>query len=383
MLMEKSNALPMASLANAQKHSTIAGKHSGKRVLCENGHVLTAFNQLRTLALQGNYWAQLSINGIHGLAAGRLHQNNVFVRQDAPLANGRGRFFMILPGIRATFEDLANGTFMLVGLSVDGNYTDLQLKAEKPGLYKVKKDVSEAKLQADGNIEKENQRVVVVADRSPESPLTIAAQTINYAAGYETLPKRNIERKGFDLHYTPGKKGIVGLKSTRDMLKYADDPTLAESATLLANAMYNARNIEDVIWMSSLGGSAILTKALEILSQSGTVKLDKHILYLHHPTSNSQSVFQYAAKLGVEDIKQKTSALSVNEIRGNHLPNLFSKNAAKTLGLNGVDVIGSAASIGGVFIDPSIGTVIGIATGSLYFVRKAIAMKKNSVPSKY
>lgn len=54
MLMEKSNALPMASLANAQKRSTIAGKHSGKRVLCENGHVLTAFNQLRTLALQGN-----------------------------------------------------------------------------------------------------------------------------------------------------------------------------------------------------------------------------------------------------------------------------------------------------------------------------------------
>lgn len=383
MLMEKSNALPMASLANAQKRSTIAGKHSGKRVLCENGHVLTAFNQLRTLALQGNYWAQLSINGIHGLAAGRLHQDNIFVRKDAPLANGRGRFFMILPGIRATFEDLANGTFMLVNLAVDGSYAELQEKAKKPGLYKVAPDAKSVDLKFNGNIEKQNQRIVVIADRSPSKPREVAEITIGYAKEYNSLAKAHIERRGMDLHYTPGKRGIVGLKATQDMLKESSDFTLAESATLLANTIYNARDVEDVVWVSSLGGSAIITKALEILTRTDSVKLNNHQLYLHHPTSNSRVAVDYAAKLGITATEEKSSAFSINELRGNHLSNLFSKKSLKAFGLNGLDVAGATTSIAGFAIDPSIGIAIGVASGAAYFVRNAIAIEKNSVPSKY
>jgi hypothetical protein len=39
--------------------------------------------------------------------------DNIYVQQETNLAYGRGLFYVILPGVRATLEDCADGTFTL------------------------------------------------------------------------------------------------------------------------------------------------------------------------------------------------------------------------------------------------------------------------------
>lgn len=366
----------------------IAGQHSGKRVLCQDNEVLTAYNQLAQLARSGNHWARISINGIQSLSAGRLHQNNVFVRKDAPLANGRGRFFMILPGIRATFEDLDNGTLMLVGLQLDANYKELQTSRVKPALYRVTGDAESVKIITECTINPREGRIVVVCDTTPELPLKVAQSLIPLVKSHNHTTAKHVEAFGFDLHYTPGTKGITGLKSVRSMVSTKGNYTLAESSTMLANAMYQAREIHGVTWMSSFGGSAILTQALQILQNENKVKPKFHSIYLDHPTSNSRLAFKLAKNLGMSPSEKKTG-LALREIVGNHFPTLLSKSKLTNFADSSIDTLGATSSIVaplatlGVTVGVLGSPLIGVAAGGLFFVKAAIATKKKIVKTNY
>jgi hypothetical protein len=370
----------------------IAGQHSGKRVLCQDNDVLTAYNQLAQLARSGNHWARISINGIQSLSAGRLHQNNVFVRKDAPLANGRGRFFMILPGIRATFEDLDNGTLMLVGLQLDANYKDLQNSQHRPALYRVDDHAESIELIRECTITPRDGRPVVICDATPESPEKVAQSIIGFVKGHNSSAAKHVQAFGFDLHYTPGTKGITGLKSVRSMLSTKGNHAVAESSTMLANAMHQARDIHGVTWMSSFGGSAILTQALQILHNESKVKPKYHSIYLHHSTSNSRLAFSLAKNLGMSPSEKKTG-LGLREVTGNHLPTLLSKSKLTNIADNGLDTLSATSSLVAPLAAPlaalGVGVgilgspLIGVAAGGLFFVKAAIATKKKIVKTNY
>src|SRR5690606_41081729 len=105
-----------------------------------------------------------------------------------------------------------------------------------------------------------------------------------------------VANPGLDLHYTPGKRGIVGLKKSRDALTNENGKALVESATLLANTMYSARNVQGVLWFADWGGSAVLTRALQILKDQH-LKLEKHSVFLNRPTSVSSQALKLAKEL--------------------------------------------------------------------------------------
>ena len=64
--------------------------------------------------------------------------DNVYVQQEANIAHGRGLFYLVLPGVRATLEDRADGTFTLQTLQADLGYLEGQGTFRKPGLWRVK-----------------------------------------------------------------------------------------------------------------------------------------------------------------------------------------------------------------------------------------------------
>ncbi|MBC6905519.1 hypothetical protein DWB84_08630 [Saccharophagus sp. K07] len=84
--------------------TTIAGETAGRKVRC-SPQALPVYNSLVGLARNGNYWARLIVQGIRGLTSGRLHMDNIYVKQETNIAYGRGLFYVVLPGVRATLED--------------------------------------------------------------------------------------------------------------------------------------------------------------------------------------------------------------------------------------------------------------------------------------
>ncbi|QIL89972.1 hypothetical protein GNX18_09550 [Microbulbifer sp. SH-1] len=69
----------MFNYTPASTDKLIAGRHFGKRITI-TPQAEPIWNELVKLANQGNYWAQMSVNGIKQLAAGRLSQKNIFVK---------------------------------------------------------------------------------------------------------------------------------------------------------------------------------------------------------------------------------------------------------------------------------------------------------------
>ena len=85
--------------------------------------------------------------------------------------------------------------------------------------------------------------------------------------------KGTTQNYGFDLHFTPGGGGIRGLKKAKEAISTGKDRKIVESAIVLANTMYQAHNQNGIIWFSDYGGSAILTRALQILQREKGISL--------------------------------------------------------------------------------------------------------------
>lgn len=357
--------------------TTIAGKSAGRKVLC-SPQALPVFDSLVGLANGGNYWARLIVQGIRGLTSGKLHMDNVYVQQEANIAHGRGLFYLVLPGVRATLEDRADGTFTLQTLQADLAYMQGQEEFRKPGLWRV--DGEQVDFVPDGSVLRKDYRPVVITDRSTRVPRDIAKFVGNDLVKTDNTLKQIVANSGFDLHFTPGGSGIVGLKSAKKALDSDQGKEIVESATLLANTMYKARSIPGVVWFSDWGGSAVLTRALQILSHDKSAEFDKHRVILHRPTTNSSLAEKLARELKI-DLIEKRSGLTAKEIYGSHLQADVSWNTAGKTAVFGLSAAGAAFSIAG--IGPTAAGVVGFA-GALYFVGTSlVAGAKALSPKKY
>ena len=352
--------------------STIVGGAGGKRVKCSS-QALPVYNDLVGLANGGNYWAGLVVKGIKALTSGRMSMNNVYVQKETQLAYGRGIFYLVLPGVRATLEDCADGTYELRGLKADENYMRMQKDKQKPGLWRVSKELQiDPVFQSNGEIQRENFRPVVVSDRATDDPRDIAKAARNDLVKVDATIERMVSGSGFDLHHTPGNEGgIVGLKAAHKAIATAPAKAITESATLLANTMYRARNIEGVLWFSDWGGSAVLTRAMQILAREKNAGFKNHAIFLNRPTSNASEALALAEKLEFKlgGKGGKSTGLRLNEVKGNHLRAEISiKGAIQTTSF-GVSAAGASYGLAG--IAPTVGGIVGLV-GALAFVTSTV-----------
>ncbi|MCX2840837.1 hypothetical protein OQJ59_04315 [Microbulbifer thermotolerans] len=294
----------------------IAGHHAGKPVTI-TPQADPIYRELVKLARRGNYWAVLTVNGIHQLAAGRLHQNNIFVKPDAVHRDGTEEFVVILPGCRVTAEKRPDGSYRVLYMQADLNYSELMEKAEKPGLYEVSKrsDGWNARRRKNGKISEEKNRLVAITDSKYDQPRDAAEVAAQRIAEAPRADGSLLEDNGFDMHFTPGKKRIGGLINYRDGVRPLDNAKLHESALLLAKTMYDARKIQGVSWIAEFGGSGVLTQALKILADQG-VRLKDHYAFLVRPRTSPNEAVKAAHAVGLK-LTRKFSQTHMLDYIGN------------------------------------------------------------------
>ena len=341
----------------------IIGANGGKSVVCSS-QALPHYNNLVVLSQRGNYWATLVVRAITGLNAGRLHLDNIYIDKRKSVAYGKGAFYIVLPGVTASLEELPNGKYILQSLTVNHEYANMQKQAEKPGLWRISQRLDdEPKFLADGRITKKDERAVAIADRTTNE-LKTAVESI-----HESLMERDstmankVSHQGFDLHFTPGGRNILGLKKAKDALDTHGERAIAQSATLLANTMYMARNQHGVIWFSDFGGAAILTRALQILAKEKTITLQNHAIVMNHPTSTVKEAKAAAKYLGLTEFDKKGGILNPKELIGHFIQP--EDLGAKTGAVVGATITGGSVAIGLVGAGGPVATIVGVAGGML------------------
>lgn len=275
----------------------IAGERSGKRVYI-TPQAKPIYDQLYKLAKHNNYWAQVTVKGIQQLAAGRLHMNNIFVHPGCARRDGKEEFVVVLPGCKVTAEKLDGDGYKLLHFSPDANYFNLVSEDTRPGLYRA--EYKNTRWQSshvnDGTVKNRDDYVVVVSNCGYEQTKDVLEVAAPSAANTPFFSGKQVERIGFDYHYTPGDKRIGGLRNLKKALRPLGMEDLNGSALLLAKSMASASKQKGIVWVSERGGSAILSQALKILSTQG-VKLKDHHLFMLEPTTSTRDAIESAIKM--------------------------------------------------------------------------------------
>lgn len=303
------------------------------------------------------------------MSSGKLHRDNIYIEQKTSLAYGKGAFHIVLPGVTASLEELPNGSYILQQIKADGNYQKLQEDSQKPGLWRVDKNINSV-LQPDGMILNKEFRPVVITDMAEDDAKNIAKIARNDLIKTDGTLKNMVRSNGFDLHHTPGESGIVGLKKAQKALATAKESEITRSAILLASTMYQARKIDGVLWYSDWGGSAVLTRAMEILHREKDISLDKHAIYMNRPTSKAKYALDLGKKLGlVPNASGKKEGLNHKEIQGNIMVSDVSARGALKTTAFGVGAAGTAFAVVGASV--TVSGLIGVA-GAMFFVGNAV-----------
>ncbi len=301
------NFIPVPAVSDP----VIAGKNkTGIAVYCTQD-ALTEYNGLVALAQSGNYWAQAIVKGISGLASSRLSMDNVFT-EPGKIAYGPGIFYVALPGVTATFEALTNGSFKLMSLKIDPgnpNYFQGQRAQRNPGLWRVKRETEfgsdsdywKATFVRNGQLFKKHQdRYVVISDLSFSEVDEAARYASASLQGINSTVRDLIERRGFDMHFTPGNQRADGLVNSKQAInRVTPAAMIRDSAQVLAHTMYLARNNDNIQWFSDWDGSKVLTQAMQMLVNQN-VKLDKHTILMNHPTSRPSQALRLGEALGLK-----------------------------------------------------------------------------------
>ena len=294
----------------------IAGKSAGKTVTI-TPQAEPVYKEIRKLANNGNYWAQITINALHQLVSGRLHQDNIFIKPGPVHRGGEEEFVMILPGCKVTVEKKSSDEYKIVYFKEDAGYAELQDKENSPGIYQVKQrenELWEARKAPKGTIKPEEFRLIAISDtryhgvRSASNEVAPRVASMYYST---EVGDDRLKQTGFDLHYTPGTKrigGLINLKEARHPRKKRD---ISASALLLANAMFQSRKISGITWISEFGGSAILTQAMEILSKK-KIKLKKHKIFLFEPKTSQTAVLNAARAIDITITRKFGRATPLN-----------------------------------------------------------------------
>lgn len=260
------------------------------------------YRNMERLAKQGNHWARLCVYHLQSLSSNQF-KNNVFVHDNGRLEQF-GEYTMILPGCKASFRKNQKGQFYIYALEADSNYMDLQKSGGAPGLFEINRSGQSdwsSTFSPNGNIKKEKGRVVTVSDRERE--LSTAVINGARAAGSAPIGGGSYITKlnGFDLHFTPGRNKIGGLRNITQARNAAIDPELHESALLLARTMENAKQITGVSWISEGGGSGVLTQAMKILKDKKiSFKDSDHHAYFNGITTDLLVAEQLARDLDLK-----------------------------------------------------------------------------------
>jgi len=357
---------------------TIAGKYSGKKVLC-SAQALPVFNNLISLAKKGNHWAGMVVRGIEGLSSGKLHLDNIYIEEKKSLAYGKGAFHIVLPGVTASLEELPNGSYILQRIKADDNYQKLQEDSRRPGLWRVNKNKI-PEIQKDGLILKKEYRPVVISDMANDDARLVAEKVREDLIKTDGTVKNMVKNNGFDMHYTPGGSGIIGLKKAKSALATSKDANIMQSAMLLANTMYQARNTEGVLWYSDWGGSAVLTRAMEILHHEKNITLGNHSIYMNRPTTKASYALELGEKLGLTpNAKGMKTGLNYKEVVGNILVSDVTASGSLKTTAFGIGTAGAAFAIAGASV--TVSGLVGIA-GAMFFVGSAVKSGTKSLSGK-
>ena len=282
----------------------IAGKHSGNLVTC-SPNAQPIYNALEQKAKSGNHWARITVAGLQSLCAGRMHLNNVFIKPATNISYGNEEFFLILPGCKATVEKRSNGQFRVLYIEVDTNYGKLQEEGHKPGLWRANRVGKgwNASYIKNGHIKGKDNRVVAITDSGHSEPKDALDDSSSHIINAPiSVGEISLIKDGFDMHYTPGTGIIGGLVNARKAAMAERDPSLNESALILAKAMYSARNIESVRWLSVRGGSGVLTQAMQILADQG-ITSKGHYVQFSSPTTNLSKAVLLAQRLELSKLR--------------------------------------------------------------------------------
>jgi hypothetical protein len=296
----------------------VAGFHAGIKVTIRPD-LYPVFQNMQQLAVQGNHWARLSVSYLKSLSSGQF-KNNVFVQDNGRLEQHE-EYTIILPGCRAAFRKNEKGEFFIYALEADSNYSELQRSQTKPGLYRASRANDErwsAILVEDGKIQSDKNNTVVIADRytSVDDALKYAPDAAS-SSGLTT--GRILESDGFNLHFTPGKKRIGGLRNIHQAVNSDTDSDLHESAILLARAMTKSIHVKNVNWVSEGGGSGVLTQAMRILRDQNIRFADSgHAVFFDGITTNLVKAESLAREIGLkaERVTHKKNLLNPNQLIG-------------------------------------------------------------------
>lgn len=297
----------------------IAGQHSGIPVTID-ANLYPLFESMATLAKGGSHWASLAVRQLSALSSGHF-KKNVYIQ-----CNGRldefGEYTVILPGCKASFRKNASGAFYIYALEADVEYASKQQDLHKPGLFNVVSGRGgwQPSFIATGKIEKRGINLVAISDRMIrlDHAVELAADSIANAG----LRAGDIELNGFDLHFTPGRKSIGGMRNLQQAYGAETDSELHESAILLAKTMASSRSIEGITWISERGGSGVLTQAMRMLKEGGVnFKETKHRAFFSDVQTNIGRAEQLAREIGLKfDGKSHVKSLfNINQLLGSGL----------------------------------------------------------------
>lgn len=350
---------------SAPNHDVIiVGQHSGKPVKITPA-AKPVYDKLVELARDHtNYWAQITVKAINELAAGRLHQSNIFVKPGAVHRNGTEEFVMILPGCKVTCEKLDADGFRILHFEADIHYGEAIKAKAKPGLYTAThrgNNKWDAELEIRGRIKEEKNRMVAISDsgyKEPARAATVAA--LRVAEAPFTGGSSMVNDDGFDLHFTPGEKRLGGLRNYRNAIRVNQYTELNESALLLARTMYQAKDIKGVRWVSEEGGSGVLTQAMTILAGQG-IKLPNHKVFLFDPTTSPNTAVKAAHSLQMKLDRNFTKTRVLNVVGNRDQLELIgnrwkSKADSLTTLQAGSDIFAHGKSMHGVGL--TVGTIV-------------------------
>ncbi|MBB5212602.1 hypothetical protein [Microbulbifer hydrolyticus] len=288
-----------ASQASPQDFPLIAGQRAGKPIRC-TPELQPVYDRLQQAANRNHHWARIAVKELNALTTGVLGKSNVYVRPgERQRGSGSEKYYVFLPGLKATVLRWMNDQFCITELVMDDNYFEAKGSAKersKLGLYRVRKrrDRWETKYVQDGKVHKQKGRLVTIADSGYESATDAASYSIPGALEFFGKNTAGILEGGADLHFTPGFKPIGGLRSYSALMI---DHSRA-SALHLAASMESAREVKNVAWVTDFGGSAVLTQAMQILVDKG-VTLEGHTAYLHRPRTSPGDALKLAHKLNL------------------------------------------------------------------------------------
>ena len=277
----------------------IAGQGAGKPIRCVP-ELKPVYDRLQQAALRNHHWARIAVKELNALTTGMLGKSNVYVRPgERQHGTGSEKYYVFLPGLKATVVRWMNDQFCILELVIDDNYyrtQDRDVQQSRLGTYRASLIAEtgkwRAKYERSGQANPQIGRLVTVADASYESANEAANYSIPGALTFFGDNTSAIERTGCDVHFTPGPKRLGGLFRYNSLSIDAS----RSSAVHLAATMEAASTIESVAWVADFGGSAVLTQAMQILVDKG-VSLEGHTIFLHRPRTSPAKALKLAHQL--------------------------------------------------------------------------------------